>query len=80
MIIFLEEGDFSFNPTHISELGTVPQTWAIVQPVGDQWRVGFLANPNLKAHSPCSPSFLVDLPTLKEIMLTKRKSFTIYLI
>jgi hypothetical protein len=42
ILIFLEEDeDFTFDPTGVGNLGTVPQVFAVVQPYKAKWRYGF---------------------------------------
>lgn len=37
-VIFFVEEDAQFSPAFLNELGTVPQVYALIQPVKDKWR------------------------------------------
>jgi len=72
VIFFLEEGDNTlFDPSQISLLGTVPQIFAVIQPVGQLYRLAFFSNINIKKFNPDVPTKLLDLETTKQMVLTK---------
>jgi len=61
-----------FDPTAASLLGTVPQIFAIIQPVGDKYRIGFFANINIKPFDPPLPmQEMYDPQFTKDLVLTK---------
>uniref|UniRef100_A0A6B2L258 Rap-GAP domain-containing protein n=1 Tax=Arcella intermedia TaxID=1963864 RepID=A0A6B2L258_9EUKA len=72
VVFFLEEGeDVFFIPTHLSNLGTVPQVHAVIQPVGNNYRVAFFSNINIKPFGPAVPEELLTPEEMKNIVLTK---------
>eukprot|EP01128_Nolandella_sp_AFSM9_P006221 TRINITY_DN3149_c0_g2_i1.p1 TRINITY_DN3149_c0_g2~~TRINITY_DN3149_c0_g2_i1.p1 ORF type:complete len:406 (+),score=61.24 TRINITY_DN3149_c0_g2_i1:1034-2251(+) len=61
-----------FDPSEIAGLGTVPQVFAVVQPVtGSTYRVAFFNNVNVKHYGPQLPAYPIMLPQLKELVLAK---------
>eukprot|EP01127_Copromyxa_protea_P018844 TRINITY_DN6010_c0_g1_i1.p1 TRINITY_DN6010_c0_g1~~TRINITY_DN6010_c0_g1_i1.p1 ORF type:complete len:425 (-),score=82.27 TRINITY_DN6010_c0_g1_i1:190-1464(-) len=69
VIFFVEEGA-QFDPQNLSELGTVPQVYVLIQPVGTEWRVSFFSNINIKYYGPAIPERLLTLAETKEMVLT----------
>lgn len=68
----MEEGeDFTFDPTGVSLLGTVPQIFALVQPWRGKWRLSFFTNVNIKGYAPAPPNAPLALATAKQLLLTR---------
>eukprot|EP01125_Pyxidicula_operculata_P005837 TRINITY_DN2037_c0_g2_i1.p1 TRINITY_DN2037_c0_g2~~TRINITY_DN2037_c0_g2_i1.p1 ORF type:complete len:1050 (-),score=164.06 TRINITY_DN2037_c0_g2_i1:50-3199(-) len=72
VLFYLEEGQDSFlNLTNISQMGTVPQIFVVVQPVGEEYRVGFFEYANIKKQDANPPKALLDVSLMKDVILTK---------
>jgi len=70
IIFFLEKGKFSLS--NISSLGTVPQIFSVVKPTKTgKYKIASFCNINIKPYFPAMPSFQIDPPVLKELLLTK---------
>eukprot|EP01130_Rhizamoeba_saxonica_P014997 TRINITY_DN6633_c0_g1_i1.p1 TRINITY_DN6633_c0_g1~~TRINITY_DN6633_c0_g1_i1.p1 ORF type:complete len:502 (-),score=115.20 TRINITY_DN6633_c0_g1_i1:233-1738(-) len=71
-VIFFLEDDGKFDPTLATGLGTVPQVFSVVKPLGNnQYKVNFFNNINIKKFGPQIPPAHFDGETLKNIILTK---------
>eukprot|EP01125_Pyxidicula_operculata_P003056 TRINITY_DN1321_c0_g2_i1.p1 TRINITY_DN1321_c0_g2~~TRINITY_DN1321_c0_g2_i1.p1 ORF type:complete len:1345 (-),score=395.48 TRINITY_DN1321_c0_g2_i1:173-4207(-) len=73
IIFFLEEGqDTWFEPTDYEKLGTVPQIYIVVQPVGNNYRVAFFTRNTIKPFGPDLPTTsAMDPAAMKDLVLTK---------
>eukprot|EP01126_Amoeba_proteus_P045443 TRINITY_DN5089_c0_g2_i10.p1 TRINITY_DN5089_c0_g2~~TRINITY_DN5089_c0_g2_i10.p1 ORF type:complete len:506 (+),score=104.90 TRINITY_DN5089_c0_g2_i10:152-1669(+) len=72
MILFMEEGNFSFNPATVLGLGSVPQIFVVVQPAENSlWRMGSFRNCTIQSYNPPSSSHPLPLDDLVELILTK---------
>lgn len=70
-IVFHEADSGPFDPTSLDQLGTVPQIYCVVQPLGARYRVCVVARPNIKIFGPPLPrSYSFDGPTLRSFLLT----------
>eukprot|EP01125_Pyxidicula_operculata_P003099 TRINITY_DN132_c5_g1_i14.p1 TRINITY_DN132_c5_g1~~TRINITY_DN132_c5_g1_i14.p1 ORF type:complete len:249 (+),score=38.14 TRINITY_DN132_c5_g1_i14:408-1154(+) len=72
VMFFLEEGA-QFDSTHVELLGTVPQLFAVIQPVGEKFRLGYFSNINIKQFTPPPTNQLLDFQSMKDHLLTKSK-------
>eukprot|EP01124_Arcella_intermedia_P007740 TRINITY_DN14793_c0_g1_i1.p1 TRINITY_DN14793_c0_g1~~TRINITY_DN14793_c0_g1_i1.p1 ORF type:complete len:1141 (-),score=267.27 TRINITY_DN14793_c0_g1_i1:23-3340(-) len=71
VIVFLDETIKNFDPSCMLQLGTVPQNFVVVQPIGSEYKVGFFSAINIKTFLPAPPSFLLDKKQMKDMILTK---------
>eukprot|EP01126_Amoeba_proteus_P038230 TRINITY_DN3977_c1_g1_i6.p1 TRINITY_DN3977_c1_g1~~TRINITY_DN3977_c1_g1_i6.p1 ORF type:complete len:351 (-),score=45.23 TRINITY_DN3977_c1_g1_i6:246-1298(-) len=70
VLIYVEEGA-QFCPRHLKDLGKMHQIYVVVQPFGKLWRTSFFSTTSITEFPPLPPSYLVSLPALKQIVLTK---------
>jgi len=79
IIIFVEATTIKFDPTHLDQLGTIPQVVILVQPVSGEikadvetkYRLAFISRKNLKSSMPLTPFTPLDITTTKNLILTK---------
>eukprot|EP01128_Nolandella_sp_AFSM9_P008795 TRINITY_DN5469_c0_g1_i1.p1 TRINITY_DN5469_c0_g1~~TRINITY_DN5469_c0_g1_i1.p1 ORF type:complete len:649 (-),score=99.97 TRINITY_DN5469_c0_g1_i1:337-2283(-) len=73
IIFFMEEGDdHKFDPSELSHLGTVPQLFAVVQPVGENYRIATFSNINIKETFPLlPPQYVLSPEGMKNHVCTK---------
>jgi len=70
VIFFLESGQF--DPSLIDKLGSLPQVYAIVQPIRkNKYQIAFFCNSNLKYFGPPLPKDPVSAGVMKELLLSK---------
>eukprot|EP01125_Pyxidicula_operculata_P016690 TRINITY_DN5774_c0_g1_i1.p1 TRINITY_DN5774_c0_g1~~TRINITY_DN5774_c0_g1_i1.p1 ORF type:complete len:1448 (+),score=388.07 TRINITY_DN5774_c0_g1_i1:96-4439(+) len=73
IIFFLEEGaSTQFDPSQVAQLGTVPQVFAVVQPVlnNQHYRLAFFSNINIKQFYPFPYNFALQPSEMKDLILT----------
>jgi len=69
VIFFQEEGEF--DASQIAKLGTVPQIFAVVTPLENNYRIATFSNVNIKAYGPSIPCEPLTPDETKELLLTK---------
>ena len=77
VVIFVEDGQF--DPKDLDTFGTVPQIYAIVQPVAKEgrtvYRMGFITRTNVKSMGPyLGQDSYFEASNVKDWLLTKRKN------
>jgi len=71
ILFFIESG--SFNPSYLSQLGTVQQIYGVIRPTndGNKYQAAFLNTRNIKEYSPHLPNIPIDNTEIQNILLTK---------
>jgi len=71
-IIFFKEPGESFDPTGVDALGTMPQIFSVVQPVGHEYRIGFFRRVSIRPFGPfVVKSHMWEATSIADFLLTK---------
>jgi len=71
-IIFFKEAGEPFDPTGVDNLGTMPQIFAVVQPHGHDYRIGFFRRVSIRPFGPYVPKTqLWDSSSICDFLMTK---------
>lgn len=72
VFIIYHDSDEPFDPTPLDGIGTVPQVFLVVKPVGNRFRLGVFARPNIRVFDPpTSSSLSYAAEYIKDIILVK---------
>eukprot|EP01129_Flabellula_baltica_P010646 TRINITY_DN4518_c0_g1_i1.p1 TRINITY_DN4518_c0_g1~~TRINITY_DN4518_c0_g1_i1.p1 ORF type:complete len:511 (-),score=104.96 TRINITY_DN4518_c0_g1_i1:31-1563(-) len=72
IILFLEEGIDSFDPSKIDSIGVVPQIFFVVQPYEDGYRAGFFSRKSIRPFYPVVPqNYIFSSKDIFPFIITK---------
>lgn len=73
-IFFRDENSEPFDVTAVTNLGTMPQVFIVVQPKGHKYQVSSFSRKTIKPYPPTVPNHLFTLKEARQFILTKRTS------
>jgi len=71
IIFFRDEGSPPFDICNVTNLGTMPQVFILVQPHKDKYRIASFSRKTIKPYPPPLPAQLFDSQQAKEFILAK---------